>query len=160
MLLNHFRNQCWLGVNRNKFHWFVIKIQFSIEENAIEHGGHFVRVSTSYHIQAETKRTPFGRRHFKCIFLNENVCFTIEISLKFVPKGSVNSIPALAQIMAWRRSGDKPLSEPMVVSLLKHMCVTRLQWVKDPSVSHSVLIDRDSNPCPSPVPSLQATVAY
>ena len=32
--------------------------------------------------------------------------------------------------MAWRRSGDKPLSEPMMVSLLTHICVTRLQWVE------------------------------
>ena len=33
--------------------------------------------------------------------------------------------------MAWRRTGDKPLSEPMMVSLLTHICVTRPQWVKD-----------------------------
>ena len=39
---------------------------------------------------------------------------TIEISLKFVPKGPINNIPALFQIMAWRRTGDKPLSEPMM----------------------------------------------
>ena len=60
-------------------------------------------------------------RHFtddilKCIFLNENVWIPIKISLKFVRKGPINNIPALVQIMAWRRSGDKPLSEPMKVS--------------------------------------------
>ena len=32
--------------------------------------------------------------------------------------------------MAWRRSGDKPLSEPMMVSLLTQICVTWPQWVK------------------------------
>ena len=52
---------------------------------------------------------------FKCIFLNENVWISIKISLKFVPKGPINIIPALVQIMAWRRPGAKPLSEPMVV---------------------------------------------
>ena len=31
--------------------------------------------------------------------------------------------------MAWRRPGDKPLPEPMLVSLLTHICVTRPQWV-------------------------------
>ena len=31
--------------------------------------------------------------------------------------------------MAWRRSGDKPLSEPMLVSLPTHICVTWPQWV-------------------------------
>ena len=66
---------------------------------------------------------------FKCIFLNENVWIPIKISLKFVPQGPINNIPALVQIMAWRRSGDKPLSEPMMVGLLTHICVTRPQWV-------------------------------
>ena len=52
---------------------------------------------------------------FKCIFLNENLWISIKISLKFVPKGPINNIPALVQVMAWRRSGDKPLSDPMMV---------------------------------------------
>ena len=56
--------------------------------------------------------------------------FRLKISLKFVPKGPINNIPALVPIMAWRRSGDKPLSEPMMVSLPTHICVTRPQWVK------------------------------
>ena len=67
---------------------------------------------------------------FKCIFLNENIWIPIKISLKFVPKGPINNIPALVQIMVWRRSGDKPLSEPMLVSLPTYICVTRPQWVK------------------------------
>ena len=66
---------------------------------------------------------------FKCIFLNENVWISFKISLKFV-KGLINNIPSLVQIMAWRRPGDKPLSEPVMVSLLTHKCVTRPQWVK------------------------------
>ena len=66
---------------------------------------------------------------FKCVSLNENIWIVISISLKFVPKGPINNIPALVQIMAWRRPGDKPLSEPMMVSLLTYICVTRLQWV-------------------------------
>ena len=54
----------------------------------------------------------------------------LEFRLRFVPKGLINKIPTLAHIMAWRRSGDKPLSEPMMVSLLTHICVIRPQWVK------------------------------
>ena len=77
-----------------------------------------------------------NRRHFaddifKCIFLNENVSVAIKISLKFVPKGPISNIPALVRIMAWRCPGDKPLSEPMMVSLLTHICVTRPQLVKE-----------------------------
>ena len=66
---------------------------------------------------------------FKRICLNENVSISLKISLKFVPKVQFNNIPALLQIMAWRRPGNKPLSEPTVVSLLTHICVTRTQWV-------------------------------
>ena len=71
----------------------------------------------------------FADDTFKRIFANENVRILIEISLKFVPEGPINNIPALVQIMAWRRPGDKPLSEPMMVCLLTHICVTRPQWV-------------------------------
>ena len=45
-----------------------------------------------------------------------NVKISIKISLKFVLKGPINNIPVLVQIMAWRWPGDKPLSEPMMVS--------------------------------------------
>ena len=57
---------------------------------------------------------------FKCIFLNENAWIPINISLKFVPRGPINNIPALVQIMAWRRSGDRPLFGPMMVRWLDY----------------------------------------
>ena len=66
---------------------------------------------------------------FRWIFLNENFYISITISLKFVPKGPINNIPALVQIMAWRHPGNKPLSEPMMVCSTTHICVTRPQWV-------------------------------
>ena len=53
-----------------------------------------------------------------------------EISMKFILKGEINSIPALVQIMAWRRPGDKTLSEPMMIILLMHISFTQPQWVK------------------------------
>ena len=62
-------------------------------------------------------------------FLNGNVWLSIKISLKFVDMEPINNIPVLVQIMACRRPGDKPLSEPMVVSLPTHVCYTRPQWV-------------------------------
>ena len=66
---------------------------------------------------------------FKRIFLNEMGIISIKISRKFVSKCPINKIPALFQIMAWRQPGDKPSSQPMMVRLLTHICVTRLQWV-------------------------------
>ena len=50
-----------------------------------------------------------------------------KFSVKFVPKGPINNISALVQIMACCRPGNKPLSEPMMVSLLTHICVTQPQ---------------------------------
>ena len=83
-----------------------------------------------------TLRPRQNERHFpdaifKCISLNENVQISLTISLKFVPKVRISNIPSLVQIMAWRRPGDKSLSEPMMVYLLTHICVTRPQWVND-----------------------------
>ena len=71
----------------------------------------------------------FADDNFRCIFVNENVWIPIKISLKFIPKGAINNIPALVKIMAWCRAGYKPLSEPMMVSLPTHICITRPQWV-------------------------------
>ena len=68
-----------------------------------------------------TLRPRQNGRHFaedilKWILLNKNVWIPIKISLRFVPKGRINNIPALVPIMAWCPPGDKPLSEPMMVS--------------------------------------------
>ena len=59
------------------------------------------------HIEAETIWLTFSRQHFQMDLFNENV---------------------LVQIMAWHRPGDKPLSEPMMVCLLIHLCVIRPHW--------------------------------
>ena len=88
---------------------------------------------TCYHIEARQNGRHFPDDIFKSIFLNKNVWFSIKVSLKFVPKGPINNIPTLVQIMAWRRSGDKPLSEPIMINLLKHKCVTRSQCDKQGS---------------------------
>ena len=83
---------------------------------------------------SNTLRPRRDGRHFPddlfiCIFLNENEWHSIKISLKFVPKLPINNIPTLVQIMAWCQPGDKPLSEPMMVVLPTHICVTRPQWI-------------------------------
>ena len=64
---------------------------------------------------------------FTGIFFNENCCILIKFSLKYIRKGPIDNNRALVQIMAWHRSGDKPLSEPMMISLSTHICVTRPQ---------------------------------
>ena len=106
---SHYLNQFWNIVNlnlRSELQWNLNTLR------PRKHGHHFADDT------------------FNRIFVNENVRIPIKYSLKCVPKGPINNIPALVQIMAWRRPGDKPLSEPVMVSLLTHICVTRPQWVK------------------------------
>ena len=122
--------------------------------------GHLLCLLSSV-ISINTLRPRRDEQHFaddifKRIFFNENVWISIKISLKFVPKGPINNIPALVQIMAWRRLGDKPLSEPMMASLPTHICVTRPQRVKLKGSRQGawlciVLFDRRYPPMSSPL---------
>ena len=111
-----------------------------------------------YH--ANTLRPRQNGRHFpddifKWIFVNENAWISINISLKFVPMGLINNIPVWVEIMAWRRPGDKPLSEPMLVSLLTHMhsdcymscCGVTIPNLRYPCVTTTrvIITDHDCN---------------
>ena len=71
-----------------------------------------------------TKWPPFHRRHFQMRF------HQFRISLKFAPKGLIDNKPALVQLRAWRRPGNKPLPQPMLPDSMTHMCGTRRRWAK------------------------------
>ena len=77
-------------------------------------------------LRPEQNGRHFADDNFKCIFLNENVGLSIKISLYLVSKDGINNIPSLVQIMAGRRRGNKPSSEPIMISLPTHICPTRL----------------------------------
>ena len=125
----------------NKSLWMILILTCLDCDKRISHEtfshANFQRTGRSIHpcgiaVCFNTLRPRQNGRHFtddtfKCIFLNENVEILIKISLKFVHKGPINNIPALVQIMAWRRPGNKPLSEAMVVRLAMHICVTQPQ---------------------------------
>ena len=81
--------------------------------------GQLYKFKINIYLPDYTLRPRQNGRHFsddifKCIFSNENVWIPIKISLKFVPRGLINNVPALVHIIAWRRTGDKPLSEAMM----------------------------------------------
>ena len=59
--------------------------------------------------------------------------FRLRFHWSFFPNGPINNISALVQIMVCRRPGGKPSSQPMMLSLLTHICVTWPQWVKPAS---------------------------
>ena len=135
---SHYLNHCWNIVNwtlRNKLQWnFYQNSYIFIEENAFKNVCKMASISSLPEcvntLRPRQDRRNFADNIFTCIFFNENCCILIKFSLKYVRKGPIDNNPALVQIMAWCRSGDKPLSEPMMVSLPTHICVTRPQWVK------------------------------
>ena len=65
---------------------------------------------------------------FICIFLKESAWISIKVLLEFAPLRPVCNILELLQIMDWRRSVAKPLSDPIMVRSPIHICVTRPQW--------------------------------
>ena len=74
-----------------------------IRKYHVEYGSHCVRPSYINDFQLNTfslwqNCCHFTNNIFKCIFVNENVWISLKMSLKFVPKFRINSIPALAQI--------------------------------------------------------------
>ena len=99
-------------------------------------------MTSIFHSRLNTLRPRQDSWHFVDI-LNAFSCMkkiwiSINISLKFVPRGPIHNIPSLVQIVAWCRPGDKPLSEPMMVSLLTHICVTLPQWVNSRCYSATI----------------------
>ena len=67
-------------------------------------------------------------------FFNQNVWFFfINIWSNYIPVGPIGNRSALVQMMAGRRTGNKPLSAPMMVKVADaYRCVTRPLWDKCP----------------------------
>ena len=96
------------------------------------HHGHYDVTAMSYDQNTQLTHWQNGRYFadniFKLILLSENCVISIEISLKFIPKAPINNNRPLVQILAWRRTGAKPLSKPMLTintstaSWINHCC--------------------------------------
>ena len=133
--LSPYPNKCWHIILSSKVfvastcERFHIKSVHCLQVNTKRPNWWLVNIGAVSSLRPTQNRRHFADDTLKCIFLNENVWIVLNISLEFVPKVRINNIPALVQIMAWRRPGDKPLSEPMIVRLPPHICVTRPQWV-------------------------------
>ena len=138
----------WRRIGTKRLWWVVVDWtrRNRLQRNFNQYTKLFIHKNAAYNIVCEmaailsrlrwvnTLRPRQDGRHFAddifmCIFVNENCCILIKISLKCVRKGPIDNNPALVQIMAWHLSGDKPLSEPMMVILLTHISVIRPQWV-------------------------------
>ena len=87
-------------------------------------GGGGATVILLTHILLDKMAAIMTDDNFKCICLNEKI--PIRCLLKFVSRSPIDNKPSLVQIMTWRRTGDKPLPEPM---LTQHICGTMGRWV-------------------------------
>ena len=61
------------------------------------------------------KMADISQKMFLMNFHECKVLYFIKISLKCVPRVLIDNNPALVYIMTWRRIGDKPFSEPMLI---------------------------------------------
>ena len=112
------RGQCGHGDTKSRTEPEVLESLEGLSMNGIAAGGwHSVAISGGFMVMnaliEKYSNKHWGRDTVGTISqttMNEKVWTSIKISLKFVRKGSINHIPALVQIMAWRHPGDKPLS--------------------------------------------------
>ena len=81
---------------------------------------HPMRMAAARMLNSGQNGWHFADDIFRCIFVNKKFGIFISIPLKFVPKGPNDNNPVLVKIMAWRRIGDKPLSEPMLTRYMRH----------------------------------------
>ena len=88
----------------------------SSASRAFVRGIHRCRVYLT-HLRLNKMTAIFVDDILKCIFLNENGTILIQISQKIVPRSPTDKKRALAQLMAGRRTGTKPLLEPMITQL-------------------------------------------
>ena len=88
--------------------WWELQNKFKTLLNLYQQNNIDILVFQVDTLRPRRNRRLFANNIFKCILLNENILISIKISLKFIPKGTINNIPALVQIMAWHQPGDKP----------------------------------------------------
>ena len=79
------------------------------------------------------KMPPFHWQHFQMHFSSFcecKFCILIPVSLKSVPKVPIDNESALVQVITWCQTSNKPLCQPMMATLLMHICTTQPQRVK------------------------------
>ena len=103
--------------------WFSIPMALSCKSGTCA-GKSIPQWATLTHLPLDKMADILADDIFKSIFLNEKDKIPVQISLKLVPGGPTDNKPALVQVMVWRRTGDKPLPEPMLaqftVTYMRH----------------------------------------
>ena len=99
---------CWINTcpvfagMHDKWHTYDLLVSFSYNLRPLTHWG-------------RDKMFDIFQATFSNAFSWMKMCAWV--LLKFVPKGLIANNTALVQIMAWRRTGDEPLSESMMAKV-------------------------------------------
>ena len=72
-------------------------------------------------MESEKKYFHFADDIFKFIFFYGYCGILIQISLKYIPRGSFNNDLAFVQLVVYCQTGDKPSSEPVMAYVLWRM---------------------------------------
>ena len=70
---------------------------------------------------------------FSCI---QMFVFSFKLHWTFFPRGTIKNKQSLFQVMVWYWTGDKPLSEPMMASLLMHISMPYCKKDVTPLLMH------------------------
>ena len=93
---------------------FTLKYIYIVQASYDDTFSYVVAINYVIHHPLDKMDAILANNIFKCIYLNENDRIPIQIPLKFVLSSPIGNKLALVQVMAWRRSGNKPLSESMM----------------------------------------------
>ena len=95
--------KCILHSNFTQYEPQITRSQGNSRDNKEWYHLNVIHPHHNYLVQTRQHGCHFTDDIFKCIYLNENIWFSIVTILKVVPKGPINNIPVLIEIMARRR---------------------------------------------------------
>ena len=120
---SHYPNQCYFSVSGtfgNEFQSNWSKTQYSsyiykkLNWKSLLQYGALIGSLLTYRGRGKIAII-FADDVFLCIFLNENFWNANKMSLKYVPRYTIDNKPPLVEIMGCHRKEDNPLYEPMII---------------------------------------------
>ena len=101
-----------------------------------------------YHTTSIWTARHFCRRHFHMhFFSNESYDIWIKIPLKSVSKDAIDNLISLVVVMAWHRTGAKPLPQSMITNIYDTTWSNNIMFHM-PMVYYDLFYRRDSLCCP------------
>ena len=105
-----------LGIN-------LLELQYPVNQTAFTQKTFIMKTKKSHVLTRSVpclthlppnKMAAISQMIFQMHFHEWKFLYYIQMSLKFVPRCQIDNKSVLVQVMAWRRTGDKPLPEPML----------------------------------------------